>query len=544
MEARVSFRREGDWIVASFDGVDAHGRPLLGEGRVLHQGVAHMDPAALAAAGFSFGDLNPVKLVKSAAHAVSSATRDVAHAASSAVKTVTKPLEKIPIISTALHVTLAVTPFGLAQQIASGARLDHALLNDFKQKISAATEVAPYASTIVSFVPGIGSGAAAAIAAGAALAEGKSITSAVEAAIKNAIPGGALIQAGFDVAIKAAQGQNVGEAALNAARAQLPPAAQKAFDIGLAVATAKSLQKALETAVTSLLPGQLQTIMQAGEDALKKTPALAAIVSTLKDTAQQSGVKLAAGLLAHKGMNEGTLAAVRSKLQGPALAGFDAAIKSQIPHAPWLARVPEAQVWRNIADAMHASPAQQAHAAAAAAAAKPKSPAPRSPVAPHLTAAAKPKPKPAVKPHLTAAPAPVRRPTLTAAAPRPPSAAAALVPAPRPPVDVRAKQAFEGANALLAAAEKDAAGQATLDGHLRDLASRATKNDEDGEKCRRVLKILGIVRDWRTALRAAQNQTTVEAATVHGMVGGLDLPTSPIPDPARLAAAGVPPGSY
>jgi hypothetical protein len=574
VEARVTFRREGDWIVGVFEGVDGHGRPLHGEGRVntremLHPGAAAalMHPDALAAAGFSFSDLNPVHLVKSAAHAVSSAAKDVAHTVSKAVKAV----EKIPVLGTALHATLAVTPFKLAADIASGARLDHALMAHFKDQLAVIHEVAPYAVTIVSFVPGIGTGVAAAVAAGAALAEGKSITAALEAGVRGAIPGGPLVQAGFDIAMKAAQGQNIGKAALEAARNQLPPAAQKAFDIGLAVATGKSLQAALANAVTSLLPGQLQSILDAGKAALAKTPGLSQLAGKLTDAAGHSGLTLAAGLLAHKGINAGALSAVRAKLQGSALAGFDAAIASQVPHQPWLKAVSTAAPIAAAAKSVMNSAAQTAHASAAAslvaqhakaaqdaknmeglkraftamkAAQKPAAkPAPH--VAAHkpaMHAAARPPAKPAPR---VAAHRPAMLPAARRVAAPPTHPLAPVVPEPnRPPIDVRAKSAFEAANTLLEAAEQTDAGRATLDGHLSDLAKRSTTSDIDGEKARRMLKILGIVRDWRTGLRAAQDDNTAAAASVHGMTGGLDLPPTPIPDPSRLIAAGVPPGSF
>ena len=107
-----------------------------------------------------------------------------------------------------------------------------------------AEDIGSYATTVVSLVPGVGTGVSAALAAGIALAQGQSITDAVKNGIRDAIPGGAIATAGFDMAVKVASGENVGTAALETARAQLPPVAQKAFDIGLSVVAAAKHQQA------------------------------------------------------------------------------------------------------------------------------------------------------------------------------------------------------------------------------------------------------------------------------------------------------------
>ena len=74
------------------------------------------------------------------------------------------------------------------------------------------------AEMVAPFVPGIGTGVAAALGAANALAAGRPITEAVLAAARGALPGGAIAQAAFDVALNLAKGKNIAEAALAAAR--------------------------------------------------------------------------------------------------------------------------------------------------------------------------------------------------------------------------------------------------------------------------------------------------------------------------------------
>lgn len=70
----------------------------------------------------------------------------------------------------------------------------------FEDVLSVAGDVLLVAQVAISFVPGVGAGINAAIAAGSALARGESITDAVAAAAKNALPGGPVTAKAFDIA--------------------------------------------------------------------------------------------------------------------------------------------------------------------------------------------------------------------------------------------------------------------------------------------------------------------------------------------------------
>jgi hypothetical protein len=147
-------------------------------------------------------------------------------------------------------------------------------IGDLRESLRFGAMVAP-------FVPGIGTGVAAALGAANALASGEPITDAVLAAARSAIPGGAIAQTAFDVAMNVAKGKNIGEAALDAARSRLPggPAAQAAFDAGLALTKGKTIQDALIAGGTRLLP---------------KSPYSADVVSFVKKAASGQNISRAA----------------------------------------------------------------------------------------------------------------------------------------------------------------------------------------------------------------------------------------------------------
>jgi hypothetical protein len=128
-------------------------------------------------------------------------------------------------------------------------RAAQAGIGDVRESLRFAAMVAP-------FVPGVGTGVAAALGAANALAAGERITDALVAAARNAVPGGAIAQTGFDMATRLAKGEKLGEAALNSVRSRLPggPIAQAAFDSGLALMKGKSLQDSLIAGGGRLMP--------------------------------------------------------------------------------------------------------------------------------------------------------------------------------------------------------------------------------------------------------------------------------------------------
>lgn len=129
----------------------------------------------------------------------------------------------------------------------------------FEDVLEIAGDVLMVAQVVISFVPGVGAGINAAIAAGGALARGENISDAVVSAAKNALPGGPIAAKAFDVAWSVgksvAAGVPLDEAAVAATRAALPDgAAQTAFDTALALAHAQNAQQALLGVTKSLAP--------------------------------------------------------------------------------------------------------------------------------------------------------------------------------------------------------------------------------------------------------------------------------------------------
>jgi hypothetical protein len=169
--------------------------------------------------------------------------------AGTAVSDAADAVTSIPILGDVIKATadvfVTVSGAGLIIDIATGKPVGDSIVQNFTRAVDGATTWAKYGGIVASFVPGIGTGVAAALNAGAALAQGKSITDAAIAGVRGAIPGGPLVQAGFDVAVKAIQGKNVAASALLALRNQVPggAAGQVAFDIGVAVLTGQKAQQ-------------------------------------------------------------------------------------------------------------------------------------------------------------------------------------------------------------------------------------------------------------------------------------------------------------
>lgn len=140
------------------------------------------------------------------------------------------------------------------RDVIRGRNIGKAFRSLAKSGISDIRERMRHAQIAASFVPGIGTGVAAAMGAANALAAGRPISDAVIEAARSAIPGGPLAQAAFDVGINLAKGRSLSQAALNAARNRLPPAGRAAFDTAVALGKGQNLQKAAWRNAGQLLP--------------------------------------------------------------------------------------------------------------------------------------------------------------------------------------------------------------------------------------------------------------------------------------------------
>ena len=202
----------------------------------------------------------------------------------------------------ALPTALGKFAFDAGRAVLRGDKLANALKGAANAGISDVRDQLRFVQMVAPFVPGVGTGVAAALGAANALADGRPITDAVVAAARGALPGGAAAQGGFDVALNLAKGKSLSAAALEAARKALPGGAlaRAAFDTALAIGQGKRLQDAGLAAVRSALPG---------------------------GAAAQQGFDLAVSVARGKSPTAAVLAAARARLPSQsARAAFDATV--------------------------------------------------------------------------------------------------------------------------------------------------------------------------------------------------------------------------
>ena len=161
---------------------------------------------------------------------------------------------------------LVTSPLKLASDIATGKNVFESLKDTVKRDISSVKDVAPYVQAAISVIPGVGAGVNAAIAAGAALAQGQPITSALVAGLKNALPGGPIAAQAFDTTYAIARGQNVGEATLQALVNQAPGGAigKQAAQAAISVAKGQNIQQAALGLAKGVASEKLGTLLPTG----------------------------------------------------------------------------------------------------------------------------------------------------------------------------------------------------------------------------------------------------------------------------------------
>ena len=159
------------------------------------------------------GDYNIDTWISNAAKTAGRAAGSAARAVDSVTGAIDKEIKKIPIVGGVLAAVVELgdmpftEPFKVSAEIVAGDRIDRAVLNHFKQELADIKEVGPYAEMVIAFVPGIGPAVSGAIAAGLAIAEGQPLDKIAEAAIRGAIPGGAIAVAVYEVGKAAVQGK-------------------------------------------------------------------------------------------------------------------------------------------------------------------------------------------------------------------------------------------------------------------------------------------------------------------------------------------------
>jgi hypothetical protein len=293
------------------------------------------------------------------------AVRSVGKTVAGGVSSVGKQLDKVPVVGKGLHAVYSVTtgPLELAAHITSGQRLDHAAIGAFKGQLTAARDIAPYAQTVVSMVPGIGSGVSAGIAAASVLAQGRPISEAMIEAAKSALPGGPLAKAAFDATVAVAQGKSITDVGLAAiplpdnqkeilrqslAVAKdiadgkrvdhilldrvndnlklLPAGVQQAAQVGVALGYGKNIQTAMKEAAS---PESLMKLVEVGKGKIGSDNVLSAGFAHLKDLETKQGFHVGAGM-SHFKFSPTELNAIRGKLAPKAKEGFDIAMSTHV----------------------------------------------------------------------------------------------------------------------------------------------------------------------------------------------------------------------
>ncbi len=127
-------------------------------------------------------------------------------------------LSQIPIVGGGLSALFDVgtTVIAAAQAVAGGERIDKAVLGALDRAMQDVKAVAPYAESVLSLIPGVGTLASGALAAGLSLASGQPIDEALLSAVEAAIPGGPLAKAAFNLGKSVLSGQSLDKAALSA----------------------------------------------------------------------------------------------------------------------------------------------------------------------------------------------------------------------------------------------------------------------------------------------------------------------------------------
>lgn len=302
--------------------------------------------------------LSPPKFVKDALNVAGAPVKLAAKGAGA----VSGLVKKIPIVGTPVAALYDVTygaPFKVADGIVSGKRIDKVAYENLKNAVKNAQTLAPYAQSVVSLVPGVGTGAAGIIGAANALSKGRPITEAIVQGVRGAVPGGAAGQAVFDVAYAGVSGKPITEVALSAIplpadqkklmmegtrvlkdiasgkrvdqiamdtiMARVPSEYKHAFQTGMAIAQGRNLQKVMAQAAPTVV-GKLNI---EGVAAVKQDAILRAGHNAVNGAAAKQGFTVGIGALMHK-QTPTSLTYTRKSLSPSRRKGFDIAVATRV----------------------------------------------------------------------------------------------------------------------------------------------------------------------------------------------------------------------
>lgn len=260
-------------------------------------------PAKAVAKGVKKATGSVEKFTRSAANAAGHGAHTLTRATNRVTGEVTDLARKVPVVGKPLNAVVgaSIEPLKVATAVASGRRIDKAVVDSFRRSVAQAKTLAPYAQLVVSAVPGIGTGLSAAMAGGLALAEGRSINDATVAAARAAVPGGPMATAAFDAAVAVGSGKGIDEAATEAAVAAAAPdpasrgRLKAALSVAGGVAQGKPLDKVAISAATHALDGEAQDRVAAAVGHAAQEAAYSELTKSLPSTVSRalvSGVAL------------------------------------------------------------------------------------------------------------------------------------------------------------------------------------------------------------------------------------------------------------
>lgn len=304
-----------------------------------------------------------MSFLKDVVHAAGKGVAGVFHVAALPGELVVKGARKIPVVGKPIGSVFhfANAPLSLAEHIASGDRLDRAVIANIKSQVKDVHEVAPYARLVLSCVPGVGTVAAGAIGAGLALAEGQPISGVLMAGVEGAIPGGTIgkslfmvgkdaiekkkltdmavdvlpintlekasIKATLRLAMKQSQGQPVTQAEAMSAQAGLSPANRTALSVALAMGQAQQTQQNMLDNVTN---ATLDALAQQGASSISVHPTLNAGEALLKTADERRGFEIGTGLMLYE-LYPMHVSAIERKLKNDSERhGFDLALAGHV----------------------------------------------------------------------------------------------------------------------------------------------------------------------------------------------------------------------
>jgi hypothetical protein len=277
-------------------------------------------------------------------------------------KSLSKAAGKVPLIGKPLKGVVDITittELSFLGGAMDGERIDKAALRSLKDTVQSVRDVAPYAQVVISMVPGVGTVAAASIAAGLALAQGQPINAIIIAGVRGAVPGGAIGAAAFDVSVslgrgesidtalvksvpgltssqkkalfvvgesihRVASGQRIDDAVYTSAMKQLPSSVQVAVKTGTAIGKGANVQESMSGAAKKVAPA----LVKAGAEKIVASKTMSKQTSNMNKE-EKTGACTAVGLL-QKRARPIEIQLIRAQLSATAKGGFDVMLASVV----------------------------------------------------------------------------------------------------------------------------------------------------------------------------------------------------------------------